>query len=190
MNVKLQAGTATPVEAAATLGGLLYCDDGKPRTSEREWVALVRAIAAGETSAFGTLYMWTHGIVFTSILRITGNRMTAEGLTVEAFQDVWRGASAYDPATDTVVGWVMNLARSRALQCERIDRGTRAAEMRAAVEKLTTGERQAIEDTFFTGMTCAEVAAREGILTATIKSRVRSGLERLRTLLTMGYATR
>ncbi len=46
--------------------GLLYCD-GKPRTSEKEWVALVRAIAAGETDAFGTLYMWTHGIVFTSI---------------------------------------------------------------------------------------------------------------------------
>jgi RNA polymerase sigma-70 factor, ECF subfamily len=188
MNARLQPGTATPVEAAPTLGGLLYCDDGKPRTSEEEWVALVRAIAAGETSGFGTLYMWTHGIVFTSILRITGNRTAAEELTVEAFQDVWRGASAYDPASDTVVGWVMNLARARALQHERIDRGTRAVTMRAAVEKLTTGERQAIEDTFFKGLTCAEVAARGGILTATIKSRVRSGLERMKTLLTNAYA--
>lgn len=190
MNATLQAGAATPVESPPTLGGLLYRDDGKPRTSEKEWVALVRAIAAGKTSAFGILYMWTHGIVFTSILRITGNRTTAEELTVEVFQDVWRGASAYDPASETVVGWVMNLARLRALQFERIDRGTRAAAMRAAVEKLTTGERQAIEDTFFAGQTCAEVAAREGILTATIKSRVRAGLERLRALLTMGYARR
>ena len=190
MNAILQAGPAAPVESPPTLGGLLCCADGKPRTSEREWIALVRAIAAGDTSAFGTLYMWTHGIVFTSILRITGNRRTAEELTVEVFQDVWRGAPAYDPAGDMVVGWVMNLARSRALQYERIDRGTRAAAMRVAVEKLTTGERQAIEDTFFTGQTCAEVAAREGILTATIKSRVRSGLERLRALLTTGYASR
>jgi RNA polymerase sigma-70 factor (ECF subfamily) len=153
-------------------------------------VALVRAIAAGDTVAFGTLYMSTHGIVFTSLARITGDRATAEDLTVEVFHDVWRGAPAYDPASNSVVGWIMNLARARALPHARPDRGTLAAAMRAAVQRLTTGERRAIEDTFFSGLTYVEVAAQEGVLTAMIKSRIRSGLGRLRTILTRGNGRR
>jgi RNA polymerase sigma-70 factor, ECF subfamily len=153
-------------------------------------VALVRAIAAGDTSAFGTLYMSTHGIVFTSLARITGDRATAEELTVEVFHEVWRGAAAYDPASNSVVGWIMNLARARALPRARPDRGTLAATMRAAVQKLTTGERRAIEDTFFSGLTYVEVAAREKVLTSMIKSRIRAGLGRLRTFLTHGHGRR
>ena len=151
---------------------------------------MVRAIAAGDTSAFGTLYVSTHGIVFTSLARITGDRATAEELTVEVFHDVWRGASSYDPASNSVVGWIMNLARSRALPRARADRGTLAAAMRAAVQKLTTGERRAIEDTFFSGLTYVEVAAREKVLTAMIKSRIRAGLGRLRALLMPGFGRR
>jgi DNA-directed RNA polymerase specialized sigma24 family protein len=58
------------------------------------------------------------------------------------------------------------------------------------VQRLTTGERRAIEDTFFSGLTYVEVAAREKVLTAMIKSRIRSGLGRLRTLLTRGNGKR
>ncbi len=151
---------------------------------------MVRAIAAGDTSAFGTLYMSTHGIVFTSLARITGDRATAEELTVAVFHDVWRGASTYDTASNSVVGWIMNLARARALPRVRPDRGTLAAAMRAAVQRLTTGERRAIEDIFFSGRTYVEVATQEGVLTAMIKSRIRSGLGRLRAFLTRGNGKR
>ena len=151
---------------------------------------MVRAIASGDTSAFGTLYMSTHGIVFTSIARITGDRATAEDLTIEVFHEVWRGAPTYDPASNSVVGWIMNLARARALPRARPDRGTLAASMRAAVQKLTTGERRAIEDIYFSGLTYVEVAAQERVLTAMIKSRIRSGLGRLRTFLTRGNGRR
>lgn len=190
MNANFQDGTAGEKEARATLGGLLYSDEGVSHTSEKEWVALVRGAAAGDTSAFGALYMSTQDIVFTSLARITGDRATAEELTVDVFHDVWRGASGYDPASNSVVGWVMNLARARALPRERADRGTLAAAMRAAVQRLTTGERRAIEDTFFSGLTYVEVAARENVLTAMIKSRIRAGLNRLRTLLIPGFGRR
>jgi RNA polymerase sigma-70 factor (ECF subfamily) len=186
----VDTAAVTQREAAPTLGGLLNSVETSSHTSEREWVALVRAVAAGDTAAFGTLYMSTHGIVFTSIARITGDRATAEDLTVEVFHEVWRGAAAYDPAGNSVVGWIMNLARARALPRARPDRGTLAAAMRAAVQRLTTGERRAIEDTFFSGLTYVEVAAREKVLTAMIKSRIRSGLGRLRTLLTRGNGKR
>ncbi len=150
---------------------------------------MVRAIAAGDTTAFGTLYMSTHGIVFTSIARTTGDRAIAEQLTVEVFHEVWRGACAYDPASNSVVGWIMNLARAQALSRARADRGTVAAAMRAAVQMLTTGERRAIEDTFFAGLSYVDVAAREKVLTAMIKSRIRAGLGRLKRLLAHGQAT-
>ena len=186
----MQPSTETQEEPTVTLGGLLYGDDSKPRTPEKEWVALVRATAAGDTSAFGTLYMRTHGITFTSIVKITGDRSAAEELMVEVYHDVWRHASAYDAEKETVVGWIMNLARARALERQRADRGTRAASMRAAVQKLTTGERRAIEATFFSGLTYVQAAAREGLLPAIIKARIRSGLGRLRSWLTPGFGRR
>ena len=190
MDANLQVGTATLKEASPTLGELLYNNATRSRTSEKEWVALVRAVAAGDTSVFGTLYMWTQGIIFTSIVKITGNRAAAEELTIEVFHAVWRDAATYDPAVTSVVGWVMNLARSRALVHQRVDRGKRAASMRAAVQKLTTGEHRAIEDAYFSGLTYVELAAREGILPTIFKARIRSGLGRLRTLLTPGYGKR
>jgi RNA polymerase sigma-70 factor, ECF subfamily len=190
MNAKLQPGTATEKEAPPTLGSLLYRDASKPRTSEKEWVELVRAVAEGDTTAFGTLYMWSHGIVFTSIVRITGDRTVAEDLMVDVFHDVWCGAPNYQPSNGPVIAWIMNLARSRALDRQRSDKGIGPAAMRAAVETLTTGERRAIEDVFFSGLTYVEVAAREGVLTNMIKSRIRSGLGRLRTVLARGFGRR
>ena len=52
-------------------------------------------------------------IVFTLIVRILMHQETA--VTLDVFYDVWRKASTYDPANGCVVGWVMNQARSRAI---------------------------------------------------------------------------
>ena len=100
---------------ARTLGDLLYANKGKARVSEKEWVRLVRSIAGGDQLALHELYTHTHRIVFTLIVRITRNRETAEELTLDVFHDVWRRAATYDPANGTVVGWIMNQARSRAI---------------------------------------------------------------------------
>jgi RNA polymerase sigma-70 factor (ECF subfamily) len=183
MEAASQPGTASPKAATQTLGGLLNYENHGSRKSEQEWRTLLGAIAGGDTGAFGTLYMWTHGFVFTSIVRITGDRVVAEARTVEVYHAVWRGASSYDPASGSVIGWIMNLARASALECQRSDPAIGPAAMRAAVQTLSTGERQAIEDTYFSELSYAELAAREGLLTVVIKSRIRSGLGRLRTFL-------
>ena len=104
-----------------TLGDLLYANKTTRRVSEQEWVGLVRAIAAGDEQALHALYEQTHRIVFTLTMRITGNRETAEELTLDVFHDVWRRASAYDPASGSVVGWMMNQARSRAIDRLRFE---------------------------------------------------------------------
>ena len=140
-------------------------------------------------------------------MRITGNRETAEELTLDVFYDVWRRASGYDPANGTVLGWIMNQARSRAIDRLRFEQRKKrvdphanesatAAEAAAlpdvlelkeqsralqhALTVLTSDERQAIEATFFAGLTYAEAAARLHQPLGTVKTRIRSGLHKLR----------
>ena len=104
-----------------TLGDILFADKSKVPISEDEWLQLVRAVAGGDQRALHSLYEQTHRIVFTLIVRITANRETAEEVTLDVFYDVWRKASTYDPANGSVVGWIMNQARSRAIDRLRFD---------------------------------------------------------------------
>jgi RNA polymerase sigma-70 factor, ECF subfamily len=196
-------------KAPATLGDVLYAKAKTP-VPEQDWVTLVQSIAAGDQLALHALYERAHRLVFTLIIRITANRETAEELTVDVFHDIWRRASGYDPANGTVLGWIMNQARSRAIDRLRFEnrkkRGGGNVEpmaeaaadprdvlelreqgesLRAALAALTPAERQAIEMTFFAGLTHAEAAARLDQPLGTIKTRIRSGLHKLRHALTV-----
>jgi len=192
-----------------TLGDVLYARSKAP-VPEQDWAALVQSIAAGDQLALHALYERAHRVVFTLIMRITANRETAEELTVDVFHDIWRRASHYDAANGTVLGWIMNQARSRAIDRLRFEsrkKRTNSGDVqpeaeiaadphdmlelreqgdavRAALAALTPGERQAIETTFFDGLTHAEAAARLDQPLGTIKTRIRSGLHKLRQVLT------
>ena len=190
-----------------TLGDVLYANKTTRRVSEQEWVRLVQAIAVGDEQALHALYEQTHRIVFTLTMRITGNRETAEELTLDVFHDVWRRASAYDPASGSVIGWMMNQARSRAIDRLRfeqrkkrvpdhadtsvtiapsssphdvLDARDQGRVLRDALQVLTNDERQAIETAFFSELTYREVAAKFNQPLGTVKTRIRSGLEKLR----------
>ena len=195
-------------KSPATLGDVLYAKSKAP-VPEQDWAMLVQSIAAGDQVALHALYERAHRVVFTLILRITANRETAEELTIDVFHDVWRGASRYDAANGTVLGWIMNQARSRAIDRLRFESRKKrsqgsdappeaeaaadthdvlelreqAVSLRAALTALTPDERQAIETTFFAGLTHAEAAARLDQPLGTIKTRIRSGLHKLRQVL-------
>ena len=172
---------------AATLGDVLYAKS-KALVTEQDWVALVQSIAAGDQLALHALYERSHRVVFTLIMRITANRETAEELTVDVFHDVWRRATRYDAANGTVLGWIMNQARSRAIDRLRFQSRKKRGQhsdiplaelvadprdvielreqtelLRAALAALTPNERQAIETTFFAGLTHTEAAARSAL---------------------------
>jgi DNA-directed RNA polymerase specialized sigma24 family protein len=99
----------------ATLGDVLYADRSRERILESDWAALVRAAAAGDMLALHGLYQRAHGAVFILMLRLTGERETAEQLTLDVFHDVWRRSPAYDARNGTVLAWIMNLARGKIL---------------------------------------------------------------------------
>ena len=104
-----------PQFAPTTLGDLLYTTPACVSVSENDWVRVVRWIAACDPLALYSLYDRTHEMVFTLVLRITNNPETAETLTLEVFDHVWREASSYDSARGSVIGWIMNCARRLAL---------------------------------------------------------------------------
>lgn len=190
-----------------TLGDLLYADKAKAPVPERDWVGLVQSIAAGDQRALHALYERMHRIVFTLIVRITNNRETAEELTLDVFHDVWRRAPTYDAAGGSVVGWIMNQARSRAIDRLRFEQRKKRVNqhaddplpmaptsdpheacdlkeqsrlLRHALTVLTPEERQVIETAFFSDLTYNEVAARLNQPLGTVKTRVRSALMKLR----------
>jgi RNA polymerase sigma-70 factor, ECF subfamily len=176
----------------ATLGDVLYAGRSTAPVAEADWVALVRAIAAGDQVALHSLYERSHRLVFTLILRMTCSRETADELTLEVFHQVWRRAYRYDPSDGTVLGWLMNQARFRALA--RLGAGPRKEyefeqERRAlhtALDTLTPEERQVIEAAFFGELTHAEVAIRSKVSLETVRARIHSGLHKLRQALAEG----
>lgn len=198
-------------KSPTTLGDVLYAKS-KPPVLEQDWVKLVQSIVAGDQFALHTLYEMAHRPVFTLIMRITANLETAEELTIDVFHDIWRRALRYDAANGTVLGWIMNQARSRAIDRLRFDNRKKrnhggdarlpdeqvadphdvlelcaqGKSLRAALTALTPDERQAIETTFFAGHTHAEAAVRLKQPLGTIKTRIRSGLHKLRQALTAG----
>jgi RNA polymerase sigma-70 factor (ECF subfamily) len=196
-----------------TLGAVLYASPPKAFVSEAEWVALVRSVAEGDQSALHALYDRAHRAVFTFVMRITADVESAEDVTLEVFHGVWRRASRYRAADGTVLGWIMNQAHSRAMERRRFDDrqnrvGSDAGDpfsatgparsdgliafkqqsqtLGNALIVLTPDERTAIEAAFFSELTFAEVAARLNEPLGTIKTRVQSGLHKLREALTEG----
>jgi RNA polymerase sigma-70 factor (ECF subfamily) len=76
------------------------------------------------------------------------------------------------------------VAEAAADPCDVIELRQQSEALRAALAALTPGERQAIEATFFAGLTHAEAAVRLNQPLGTVKTRIRSGLHKLRRHLT------
>jgi len=131
------------------------------------------ARAAADQVALHRLYERAHRVVFTLAMRITSNRATAEEVTLDVFHAVWQGAAGCDPANGTVLGWMLNQARSRAIDRIRLEQRIKRTApecpetapiahstdllevkqegpaLRAALANLTPQEREAIEAASF-----------------------------------------
>lgn len=194
-------------DPSATLGDLLYADRSGTMPEE-DWVQLVLSIAAGDQQALRFLYERSHRLVFTLAIRISGNRELAEEITLDVFHDVWRRSADYHPDGGSVLGWIMNQARSRAIDrlrfeqrkkrvppppgeladeqvevpgpADALDAGVRRSWLHDALSELTPDERQTIETAFFDELTYSETAAHLDQPLGTVKTRVRAALAKLR----------
>jgi RNA polymerase sigma-70 factor (ECF subfamily) len=163
----------------------------------------------GDESALEVLYGRYGGLIFTLALRIVGDPELAREVLQDTFLRGWDGTDAYDPARGRVPGWLMGIARNRAIDLlrsrphqarlrEREPLGALASGpvqpdaadsimLRRAVVNALRGlpiaQRQAIELAYYGGHTQVEIARELGEPLGTIKSRTRQAMELLRAVL-------
>ena len=180
-----------------------------PEQAEIEDVELLRLIAGGDEDALAALYDRYHLILFGLILRILHSQPEAEDVLQETFLQVWRKAKDFDAARGRPFTWLVTLARSRAIDRLRSSsaraRTVAAASLsltesisdaaddamkseqgeivRRALTELPEEQRNALVLAYFEGLTQSEIAARLKTPLGTVKTRMRSGMMRLRELL-------
>jgi RNA polymerase sigma-70 factor (ECF subfamily) len=90
------------------------------RNLRRPGATLISQIQARDQQALEALYDQLAPLVHALILRTLGDKAEAEEVLGETFWQVWRDAETYDPSRGTLEGWVITIARSRALDRLRI----------------------------------------------------------------------
>ena len=169
--------------------------------------ALVLLAARSEQSALAELYDRYGRPADGLALRIVRDRSLAEDAVQEAFLAVWRSAGSFLAEQGKPSTWILTLVHRRAVDIVRREERRRAdpidersqptgeatdeeAWLRAqrqvvqeALRKLPPDQREAIELAYYGGFTQSELAERLGQPLGTIKSRMFTGLKRLRELL-------
>lgn len=182
--------------------------------TETRWAGYLAAAARGDQAALAALYDETSPLVFGVVHRILMNQADSEEVTLDVYTQIWRSAADYTSQRGTATSWILMLARSRALDRFR-SRQRRAGQetvldelaplkatgeqpddlaamgqqrrlMRSALETLNPEQRQAIELSFFSGLSHSELAERLGEPLGTVKTRIRLGMTKLRQYLTAG----
>lgn len=89
------------------------------RANADELAALIARVMRQDEAALSELYASMSGQVYAVALRLTRRVDTAEEVLQDTFWQIWRQAPRFDPARGTAVGWIMTVARSRALDAVR-----------------------------------------------------------------------
>jgi RNA polymerase sigma-70 factor, ECF subfamily len=178
---------------------------------QRELQSLVRRMAAADDAAMAALYDGTSGVLYALALRITGNAADAEEVLHDVYCRAWRKAATYDESRGSVMSWLVLMTRSTAIDLVRSRRldeammpvsaaaeisdaaerspevsagaAEQAERIRGAMAALPADQRQVVDLAFFGGLTHSEMADRLQLPLGTVKTRLRTALGRLRTLL-------
>jgi RNA polymerase sigma-70 factor (ECF subfamily) len=174
--------------------------------------ALVGRIASGDEVAFELAYDRHGGLLFGSLVRFLGDREAAAEVVQDAFVTLWRRASSFDPNAGSLPGWLLAIARHRAIDRLRgegrrptlapveflddardsdrerdpagvADRRWAVSVVRTMVSELPVRERHVVALAYADGLSQSAIAERLGVPIGTVKSRTRRALARLRTSL-------
>src|SRR6201993_3729729 len=76
---------------------------------------LMKAIQAGDPDALSRLYDRYNGILKALILRVIHNEAEADDLLQEIFMEIWNQAKNFSAQKGKPLGWMVTLARRRAI---------------------------------------------------------------------------
>jgi RNA polymerase sigma-70 factor (ECF subfamily) len=193
------ASSGAPASGEAAASGAL--------ATGAELADLLRRSALGDETAFAALYDATSRRLFGLVLRVVRDHAMSEEVTQEAYLDVWRHCTRFDPERGSAISWLMTIAHRTAVDRVRASEASRrrddahaathrdvefdttaergqasleAQRVRRALTTLTDAQRSAVELAYLGGYTHAEVARLLDLPLGTAKTRIRDGLIRLR----------
>lgn len=170
---------------------------------------LMRRIVAQDQSALMALYERFGSQVYGLALRVLRDSRLAEEASQDAFLKVWNKSVQWDPAKGQLDSWLLTIARYTAIDRLRSEQRHTAAGatfldalpdqtpsatsvgdrrwidgqlLRQLMAELPAEQAQVIELAFFQGLTHSELAEHLGWPLGTVKTRLRSGLQKLRVL--------
>jgi RNA polymerase sigma-70 factor, ECF subfamily len=167
-------------------------------------------VAKRNREAFSQLYDRFSALVYTFAMRMLRAPQDAEDLLQEVFTQVWHQADRYSEERGSPEAWILNITRSRAIDklrakrrmertfvstddparlesTENVESSAAQAEnrltMNSALANLPEAQRRLLELAYFDGLSQTEIADRLKEPLGTVKTRMRSGIQRLRDLL-------
>jgi RNA polymerase sigma-70 factor (ECF subfamily) len=179
-------------------------------TASAEDLHLLAGVVAGDAAALAQLFDRHSPVVCGLLARMLGHHGEAEEVLQEVFLWLWRNPERYDPARSSLRGWLLVLARSRALDVLRSARSRRLREeevgretpvsyqpvplagiaererrrrVAAALDTLPREQRRCLELAFFSGLSHSQIASELDQPLGTVKSRIQLGMAKLRTAL-------
>lgn len=164
--------------------------------------ALMQRVTQGDLVAFERLYEAHANLVYGVALRILKSDVAAEDVSQSVFLKIWTTPQAY--RSGNLSAWIARIARNAAI--DELRRGSRTgAELsdfavdgalddeaiatidgeraRSLVAELPDEQQHCLRLAFFDGLTHLEIAARTGMPLGTVKTRIRTGLARIRSAL-------
>jgi RNA polymerase sigma factor (sigma-70 family) len=169
--------------------------------------ALLAAVARSDEAALAELYDRFGRIAYGLALRVLRDSALAEDAVQDAFLNVWRSAHRFEAGRAKASTWVLTFVHRRAVDLVRreerrrtepeeaapepagpgadedVERRSKRESVQDALRRLPPDQREAIELAYYGGYTQSELAERLGEPLGTIKSRMFTGLQRLRALL-------
>ena len=172
--------------------------------SEQELVALLKG---QNNDAFNYLYDHYSGALFTIINQIVPDKDTASDVLQEVFVNIWRKIGTYDETKGRLFTWMLNIARNAAIdkirskgyrddqRTQSIAEGENAGMtmssnpvvndvgLKKVLTTLNEEYRKLIDLSYFQGFTHEEIAKMLGIPLGTVKTRIRTAISQLRTMI-------
>jgi len=173
---------------------------------------MLQRIARGDSAALGALYDRYATTLYSLGIRMLGDAQAAEELVQEVLIRVWRQATSYSKERGAPSTWIFGIARNLAIDelrrrgarpqtavddaevyiaqleadddpVEQVSQRMQHDEVVRALDQLSSVQRRVLELAYYNGLSQSEIAAQLGDPLGTVKTRMRTGLQRLRTLL-------
>ena len=174
---------------------------------------LIELIAQRNEQALAELYDRYHRLIFSLAINVVGRQEEAEEITLDVFTSVWQKAHTYQSDRAKVNTWLTRMARNRAIDVLRrenvrpmkhsvlwadvspepaatdvspeaaVQEEDQKRRVRQAIAGLPENQKEALALAYFKGYSHSEIARVLNLPLGTVKGRIRSAMQKLRTML-------